>query len=117
MIQTECKVECGVAIPGAFGIEYHRSTRTDQNILRTHVAVNEREFRARRLRAECLQARRDIRLIARRFEQIGLESQLLEICVIGKLRGEPRISRGGGMQAAESIAEGAGESRIHFART
>ncbi len=41
MVQEECDIEGGVAIPRAFAVHHHHSLRRDQDVLRAEVAMSE----------------------------------------------------------------------------
>ena len=51
MVETERKVEGGIAEPRAFGVEEHRSVRPDKDVLRADVAMNQRTLGRRVVRA------------------------------------------------------------------
>src|SRR5215467_5934250 len=44
MVEAEAQVKCGVAKPGTFRIDKHRSCRANENVLRADVAMNQGEL-------------------------------------------------------------------------
>ena len=48
VVEAEREVEGRVAVPGAFGVEKHRPARTDQDVFRADIAMDQREAGARR---------------------------------------------------------------------
>ena len=43
VIETEGEIERRIAVPGAFGVEKHRTARPDEDVLRTDIAVHQRQ--------------------------------------------------------------------------
>src|SRR6478609_10924260 len=91
MIETEGKIEGGVAEPGAFGVKEHRSGRALENILRTDVAVNKRTLGRQRRMRELIEARCKLRVRAAGRAQIRLEADRLERVVVGERRRNGRV--------------------------
>ena len=75
-----------IAVPGAFGIEQHRSLRPDEDVLRAHVAVHQRAPRRGSARGERLEPLGEPGMARRGCEQVRLETDCAKVRVGRKLR-------------------------------
>src|SRR6202023_36501 len=82
MIETEGKIEGGIAEPRAFGVEKHRSIRTFKDVLRADVAVNQSALRRERRMRELVEACFKLRVRAASRAQIGFDADRLERLVV-----------------------------------
>ena len=115
MVEAEREIERRVAVPGAFGIEEDRPARPDQDVLRADVAVHQGAPGARGGLDQGVQRLGAVRMRARARDQIRLEPDVVEDPVGRELRGDLRIVGGGGMDAHQAIADGAGDVRVGVA--
>jgi hypothetical protein len=75
MIEAEGEIESGIAEPSALGVYEDRAIRPDEDVLRTDIAVDDRQLGARGLLRQLFQSGRTIGMRSRRRQQVGLEAQ------------------------------------------
>src|SRR5688572_21729050 len=109
MVQAEGEVEGRIAVPGAFRIEKHRSTRANEDVLRADVAVHEAQSGACRALHERLELRFKVAMGEAGGDQIGLEADGMEDRVGGKALGNLRTARGRRVDGGERGADLRGE--------
>ena len=115
MVETERNIEGGIAEPGAFGVEEHRPELAIKDVLRAHVAVNQRAFGRKRCPRERLEARRQRRVGAAGRAEIGLDADRLERAVVGERCRNAGIGRASRMDDGEVAPDRGGEIRLDAA--
>src|SRR5688500_20266886 len=104
MVQTESEVEGRIAEPGDLGVKEHGSRGADEDILRADVAMDEDIFCLRGRVGQSFKARCKIGIPTRRFPEIRVEPQCLEMRVGGEARRVSGIAGSCRMEAAGALA-------------
>ena len=105
MVETERQIERRVAEPRAFGVEKDGSLGADQDVLRAHVAMDEREPGRERVARQCHQRCFEGGVGARGRFQIRLEANGMKHGVVGEpLRNRSRV-RGGRVDRGDDPAD------------
>jgi hypothetical protein len=115
VVQHEGKVERGIAVPGAFGVDQHRAARAEQHVLRADVPVHERQPGPGGARDHFLEVAREAGMAPCGSHQVRLDAQCPEIVIGGEPAGELPVARAPGVQPADEIADGSGLLRPHGA--
>jgi hypothetical protein len=115
VIQHEGKVERGIAVPGTFGVDQHRTAGSEQHVLRADVPVHERQAGPGGTRDHVLEVARELRMAPGGGHQVRLDAQRMEIVVGGEPAGELPVARAAGVQPTDQIAHRGGLLRPHGA--
>jgi hypothetical protein len=115
VVQAEGDIEGRVAVPGALGVEEHRSPRGHEDVLRADVAVNQRHMRSSSTAYQSHQLLFEIGMLPGRRNEIGLETDGVEDLVGREAPGDLGVAGGGGVDAGEGGADFRGEGGIGIA--
>src|SRR5437764_4602681 len=117
MIEAERQVERGIAKPRALGVDEHRTSGAEKNVLRADIAMDDGEFRLRGRVRNMVETAGQVGMGACRGEQIRLDAERVERGVRGELargRFRPRKSA---MQTRETLPDERARLRLHHAST
>ena len=115
VVQHEGKVERGIAVPGAFGVDQHRTAGSEQHVLRADVPVHHRQAGAGGARDHVLEVAREAGMAPCGGHQVRLDAQRPEIVIGGEPAGELPVARAAAVQPADEIAHRSGLVRPHGA--
>jgi hypothetical protein len=115
VVQHEGKVERGIAVPGAFGVDQHRTAGSEQHVLRADVPVHDRQVSAGGARDHFLEVAREIEMASCGGHQVRLDAQRPEIVIGGEPAGELPVARAAAVQPADEVAHRRGLLRPHGA--
>ncbi|MNL35619.1 hypothetical protein D3C87_1576620 [compost metagenome] len=115
MIQAERDIECGFAVPGAFRVQQYRASRAHHDVLGADVAMHQDLPVALRQLDEIEQTRGQYRVHPRGLDQIGLQTNRIEILVRGEASPKRLVVGRGLVYAAQHIADLPGHLGIDLA--
>ena len=111
MIEAEGQIEGRVSEPRALGIDEDRTARAKEDVLRADIAMHDGELRSRGPLRERFEHGRQVRMRARRREQIRFEAERMKRRARVELGGRCRRFRKRGVNGREPPANRGREFR------
>src|SRR5215467_11107240 len=109
MVEAEAQVKCGVAKPGTFRIDKHRSCRANENVLRADVAMNQGELSPCRSLCKRIELCSYLRMGASGRKQIRLYPYRVKNGMVFKRTRKDVRSRRNGINAPQTRAKISGD--------